>query len=240
MLARMKRTEARTQSPVWMKNIPATEASAQSKKHCKQLLLASRVVGEGPEDRREHGDDDHADRGRDGELTGCDLGLEPGTGDLRVVDREDGRDDRADHRRVGPVVHRPRAELGPTQTERVQGSGQPRFADRRPEILDGSVLHCVTPPRAAGQSMILEATKPVPPVTSSCPAGCFPGHSGQCSICTRKPPSLTRSDSRSRRPSSSDSRCQESSSSQPAYLQGHAPQRVDERPENLAWMASAR
>jgi hypothetical protein len=25
-----------------------------------------------------------------------------------------------------------------------------------------------------------------------------------------------------------------------AYLQGHAPQRVHERPENLAWMVSAR
>ena len=184
---------------------PGDRGYTQSKKHCKQLLFASRVVGKGPEDRREHGDDDHADRGRDGELTGCDLGLEPGTGDLRVVDREDGRDDRTDHRRVGPVVHRPRAELGPTQTKRVQGSGQPRFADRRPEILDGSVLHCVTPPRAAGTGKIRAAGAPLP-----LPIRCrWPGYR-----------SGSRSDSRSRRPSPSDSRCQSSSSSQPCISGG--------------------
>ena len=167
-----------------------------------------------------HGDDDHADRGRDGEPTGGDLGLEPGAGDLRVIDREDGRDDRADHRRVGPVVHRPGRSSGRLRPRASRARGShglpivgPRSSTARSCI--ASLLH-----RAASQSMILEATKPVPPATSPCPAGFFPGHSGQRSICTRKPPSLTRADSRSRRPSSSDSRCQESSSSQPRISRG--------------------
>ena len=88
--------------------------------------------------------------------------------------------------------------------------------------------------------MILEATKPVPPVTSSCPAGFFPGHSGQRSICTRKPAQLDQIGFSLTTSKLKQLPLPGVEFEPAAYLQGHAPQRVHERPENLAWMASAR
>ena len=44
----------------------------------------------------------------------------PGAGDLLIIDGEDGGDDRAHHRRVRPVVHRPGPELRTVQAQLLQ------------------------------------------------------------------------------------------------------------------------
>ena len=58
--------------------------------------------------------------GREAEPLSC-LGLpEAGAGDLTVIDRENGGDDRGHHRRIRPVVHRPGAKFRPAQAQFLQ------------------------------------------------------------------------------------------------------------------------
>ena len=77
MFARMKRTDASSQSPVWMKYIAATAISPRARKMPSSLFFLRGVVGEGPQDRRDDGDQDHADRRRDRQRPRRGLGGEP-------------------------------------------------------------------------------------------------------------------------------------------------------------------
>ena len=105
-------------------------------------------------------------------------------GDLRVIDREDGRDDRADHRRVRPVVHRPGAQLRPAQPQGLEGGDDPGFPVPRRSAVAGLLLHGVTPDRSIHDA----ADKPVTiPLALHAPADRFVRNRSRIDrpICTR-------------------------------------------------------
>ena len=116
----MNSASASTQSPLPTSASAAVAAAPMRGEHGEQRLLVAREIGERAEHRRQHGDEHERDRRGDAE---AERGRRPGRAplgrDARVVDRKHRRDDRRHERGVGPVVHRPRAQLGAVQAEAI-------------------------------------------------------------------------------------------------------------------------